>query len=183
MRISFSGTFSTGKTTLAAASYQALSKRYPGKVHLIREVARGVIAKGFQLDKGATVDSYVNYILAQLRAEREGDAEHVLSDRSLLDLIPYVRLNDDEKIPDYFVEMLEEVVWRESRFFDVFCYVPIEFPMESDGVRPPDEAYRAAVDVSFVDVMREFEISYVRVAGSVAERTARVVEIVERSLG
>jgi len=183
MRISFSGTFSTGKTTLAEASYEALSERYPGKVHLIREVARGVIAKGFQLDKGATVDSYVNYILAQLRAEREGDAEHVLSDRSLLDLIPYVRLNDDEKIPDYFVEMLEEVVWRESRFFDVFCYVPIEFPMESDGVRPPDEAYRAAVDTSFVDVMREFGVSYVRVGGSVAERAARVVEIVEQSLG
>ena len=114
---------------------------------------------------------------------RNGDAEHVLSDRSLLDLIPYVRLNDDEKIPDYFVEMLEEVVWRESRFFDVFCYVPIEFPMESDGVRPPDEAYRAAVDTSFVDVMREFGISYVQVGGSVAERTARVVEIVEQSLG
>lgn len=183
MRISFSGTFSTGKTTLAAASYEALSERYPGKVHLIREVARGVIAKGFQLDRGATVDSYVNYILAQLRAERESEAEHVLSDRSLLDLIPYVRLNADERIPDYFVEMLEEVVWRESRFFDVFCYVPIEFPMESDGVRPPDEAYRAAVDACFVDALREFGVEFVRVGGSIGERTAQVVELVEQSLG
>jgi nicotinamide riboside kinase len=177
MRISLSGTFSTGKSTLAESTHSALTARYPGRVDLIREVARGVIAKGFQLDRGATVGSYVNYILAQLRAERLATAPHVISDRSLLDLIPYIRLNADENIPAYFTEMLEEVVWRESQYFDLYCYLPIEFAMEADEIRPADEGYRASVDRAFLQALGDFGVDYVEVGGTVAERTARVVDL------
>ena len=180
MRISVSGTHSTGKSVLAAAAYEALNAVWRGRVHLIPEVAREVIAKGFPLDDKATVDSYINYVMAQLREERQSVAEHVISDRSFLDLLAYIRTNADPQIPSYFVEMVEEISWLDTRFFDVYCYLPIEFPLVEDGVRGIDEDYRAAVDETLCGLLREYGVKYVTVTGSLAERVNQVVNLVRR---
>lgn len=136
-----------------------------------------MIARGFPLDRAATIDSYVVYIQAQLEAERRASVDHVLSDRSLIDLLAYIRFSDPELVPPYVAGMLEEVVWRETRYFDLYCHVPIEFAMEMDDVRTADEDYRAAVDRNLVDLFAAFGVRVETVGGTVDQRRGRLLQL------
>ena len=81
MRVSITGSHSTGKTTLLGAVRELLDEGGTSTVGLIGEVARRVIAMGFPLNQDATVDSYLNYIWLQLHEERVHCERHVISDR------------------------------------------------------------------------------------------------------
>lgn len=177
MRVSLSGSYSTGKTTLADSCVESLQAHHGKDFTYIREVARTVIARGFGLDRAATIDSYVVYIQLQLEAERRADTRFVLSDRSLMDLLAYIDYNDDTRVPRYVNELLEEVVWMESRFFDLYCYLPIEFPLQDDGVRTPDEDYRAAIDRNLVRVFERYGVPVETVAGPPERRRAQMLRL------
>ena len=161
------GTYSTGKTTLARACIPMLERRFGDAFGHIPEVARAVIARGHALDRAATAEAYMLYMALQLRAERglTGRA-HLLSDRSLIDLVAYVRVNKTPDLPAAVVDLLEEVVRLECRYFDRFCYLPIEFPLEADGVRTDDETYRAEVDRMLREVHREYGVAVTTISGS-----------------
>jgi nicotinamide riboside kinase len=177
MRVSLSGSYSTGKTTLADACSDRLAARFGGEFTYIHEVARSVIADGFLLDRAATIDSYVVYVGRQLAAERRAATRHVLCDRSLMDLLAYARFNDHSRVPAYVATMLEEIVWRECRYFDVFGFLPIEFPLEDDGVRTPDEEYRANIDRTLRQAFADFGVEPVEIRGSRAEREATLLDL------
>lgn len=177
MRISISGSHSTGKTTLVERCFGALVARYPSQVGIIREVARDVIANGFPLNQDATCDSYVNYIMAQLVAERHAIEPNVLSDRSLVDLLAYIRANSDGRVPDYFVKMIEEILYIESSYFDLYCYLPIEYPLVMDDVRPSEEDYRAVVDAELIRVLDDYHLPYETICGDVEERVAKIISL------
>ncbi len=175
MRIALSGSFSIGKTTLAQALRKSVSVRLgAGEVHLIEETARKVIAAGFRLDRHGTLEAYLAYVSMQLEAERQATARHVIADRSLADLLAYVRTNADPKIPVSFTTALEEIVRLESRYFDWHCYIPIEFPLVVDDVRPDDSSYQRAVDENYRGVLREFQIPFVEVRGTLAQRAEQL---------
>ncbi len=131
---------------------------------------------GYELDRAASVDAYVQYILAQLQRERSATAPYVLSDRSLIDLLAYARYHDNDHVPAFFVEMLEEVVWLERASFDVYCYLPIEFPLVPDEVRTDDEAYRAGVDRMLQDLFAAFDVPVLRVTGGPDERRQQLLD-------
>ena len=177
MRISISGSYSTGKTTLAQGLFQEVSGRFgDGQVTLIEETARKVIASGFKLDRHGTLEAYLAYSSMQLEAERRATSEIVICDRSLADLLAYVRANADPNIPASFVSALEEIVRMESRYFDWYCYVPIEFTLVVDDVRPDDALYQLAVDESFRRVMCEFALPCKEARGTLPERIAQMVK-------
>ena len=98
MKVSITGSHSTGKTTLASAVFKILRKRGNTSVGLINEVARRVIAMGFPLNQDATIHSYLNYIWLVLKEERECVEKFVICDRSLVDLLGYIRTNNDTSI-------------------------------------------------------------------------------------
>lgn len=177
MKVSLSGTFSTGKTTLAESCHARLTAEFGPDYTFVPEVARTVIARGFGLDRAATIDSYVVYIQMQLEAERRADTAHVMSDRSLLDLLAYIEFNDESRVPGYVADMLREIAWLESRYFDVYCYLPIEFPMEADGVRTPDEGYRGAIDAALREVLDRYGVTVRTIGGSPPERTAQLLDL------
>jgi hypothetical protein len=149
--------------------------KYLHKVNLIPEIARRAISKGLPLNEDATVDSYLYYILAQLKAEREATARHVISDRSLVDLLAYIRANANSQIPDSFVNMVEELLWLETRYFDAYCYIPIEFPLVIDAVRSEQEAYQTAVDTKLVGILSEYGVRVKMITGSIEERCETVL--------
>ena len=148
----------------------------------VEEVARGVIARGFPLNQDATRDSYYNYILDQLKAERLAGNEIVLSDRSLVDLLAYIRTNNNPEIPLYFLSMLEEIIWLESKYFDVYCYLPIEFGLIVDDVRPEDIEYQIAVDKALQNILTEFKVQQIAVTGSIIERRDFIVELIRNGV-
>ncbi len=183
MRLAFTGSHSTGKTTLINTLMQA---RPDLRVVAIKNVTRKIIERGFPLAKDATVDSFVNYINDQLREERLAELtgfDVLLSDRTILDAIGYSTVNKQlsgNKIPDYFIQMLHEI-WRlEAKFYNLYIYCPVEFPMVEDGVRIIDEEYRNAVGKQIKKLLDEYEVNYITVTGSKEFRLQILLERLPR---
>ncbi|MFI5252119.1 MAG: AAA family ATPase [Bacteroidota bacterium] len=179
MRISMCGSFSTGKTTLVRSLADALIHKYTKDVFIIEEVARKVIAEGFPLDRNANLEAYFHYIYYQLQAERlAGKHQYVVSDRSLLDSLAYIHVSRDPGMSTSFVNMLTEIVWKETTFFDLYCYVPVEFSPIDDGIRSIDHEYQHLVDKEMVKLLDYFGVRTLKVSGTVESRVKSLMDLI-----
>ena len=142
------------------------------------QIARSLIKNGYPLGKEATVQSYIQYIIAQLCAEEElKECDIFISDRTLLDPLAYAIVNKkyvNSKVPSDIIELLKRVWLLELQQYDLYVFVPIEFPMPSDGVRPEDDEYRAKVEKQMITLLDENQVKYITVSGSCEKRVAQV---------
>jgi nicotinamide riboside kinase len=178
MHISISGTHATGKTSLMRVCEAAMVERYPQvRVDYIGEVARKVLAMGLPLNRDATMESYLRYWRMQLEAERTATAELVISDRSLVDSLAYLEASRIPEVPESAVGLLRELLWIESRFFDVYCLVPVEWGIHEDTVRPVDRRYQREVDEKLREILERYRLRVVEVSGPTHERARQVLEL------
>lgn len=172
MKIAFTGSHSTGKTTLLES---LISKGL--NIYAITEVARTIIKKGFPLGEDAIIDSYIHYVNEQLKAESEAlksNCKYIISDRTILDAVVYSIVNKSLPrpfIPEYLIEMLHRTWLLERSFYDIYVYFPIEFTMEADSIRPEGEEYRQEIDKQILSLLRSSNTRFITVTGSVQERT------------
>lgn len=182
VKIAFTGAHCTGKTTLLNDIESSLS----GKTILksVTEVARRIIERGYPLNMDATVDSYIHYINDQLKEEEQMEGcDLFISDRTLLDPVAYAMINSKlprPYIPQYFIEMMENVWLLEKDKYDFYVYFPIEFEMEADGVRPIDDRYRKDIDKMIKTLLEKYKIKYIRVTGNKEERKNYLLSIIEK---
>jgi nicotinamide riboside kinase len=173
-RIAIVGSFSTGKTTLAEAVAEPLD------LPLLPEVAREVASLGFKLDKDATPEVETLIFLRQLYNEMIHD--DFVGDRSLIDVMAYAGwvLDNQERrrefaLWDACVQVAEYQL--RSQYTHVF-YLPIEFPIVPDGLRPLDPDFQKEIDERMVRLLDLHDVRYEPLTGSVEERieqlTARV---------
>src|SRR5829696_4574266 len=164
MKIAFVGSFSTGKTTLA--NLFAREWDYP----LLPEVAREVVALGFPLDQGATAETETLIFLKQWRAEASHD--HFVADRSIYDVLAYADWVMDQDRPP----RKEDHLWAEAREiavanlrarYDHVMYLPIEFPIVLDGLRPDDTGFQADIDRRIRHLLEAADVRYSTLTGSV----------------
>jgi len=175
LKISISGTHSVGKTTLV----NNIKKRMiSSNIHVIPEVARVLIDKGFKLNQDITEYGIVNYITDYLFFERTINSEILISDRSLIDLLAYVKTNNSKKIRKKYVELIEEVVYEESKRFDFYIYLPIEFKLIQDNVRPENIDYQKQVDITLVNLFKLYKIKPYTITGTISQRTNQVLKII-----
>lgn len=171
MKIAFTGSHGTGKTTLLNDAKPILA---PYGLSNVTEVARRIIQKGYPLNMDANVDSYIHYINDQLNAEKAmPEASIFISDRTLLDPLAYALVNKElprPYIPDYFIEMMENVWLLEKERYDIYIYFPVEFPMQIDNVRPDDEVYRLAVGKKILELLKKHKIPHIIVSGTPKQR-------------
>jgi nicotinamide riboside kinase len=174
MNIALTGAHSTGKTTLFN-EFVKRNNRF--RIASITETARIVIEKGFPMAKDATVDSYINYVNEQLKAElsaRKDNYDVLISDRTILDAVAYSQINkrltDDPFIPPYVIEMLESVWLMEKEFYDFYIYCPVEFPLIFDGVRDEDGVYQRMVGDHLKDLLERHNVKHFEVSGSMTAR-------------
>jgi hypothetical protein len=173
--ISISGTHSVGKTTLA----NQLIKSLPDlNVSLIPEIARILIYKGFLLNQNITEWGIVNYVQEYLYHERIACSDVLISDRSLIDLLAYIKTNNSLKIRSKFIQLVEEIVYTESKRFDFYFYIPIEFPLELDNVRPTDVSYQKSVDKTLCHLFEIYNINPIILSGSISQRTSKAINII-----
>lgn len=165
-RIAIVGSFSTGKTTLAEAAADPLG------LPLLPEVAREVAAEGFKLDKDATPEVETLIFLRQYRNEMTHD--DFVGDRSLVDVMAYAGWVLDNQtrrrefaLWDACVEIAEHRL--RSQYTHVF-YLPVEFGIVPDGLRPLDPDFQAEIDRRMLDLLNRYSIRYQTLKGSVAER-------------
>lgn len=179
--IAFTGSHSTGKTTLIK---QFVDHHTCLRMSVIEGITRAIIHRGFPLAKDSNVDSYTNYIRDQLHANRKlrvVQPDILISTRTVLDAAAYARVNSHLPrpfVPEYFIEMLFEIALLEAKQFDLFIYCPVEFPMEQEEVRPNDETYRKDVGTQIHAFLVENRIPFLEVSGDVTDRLDQVNEVI-----
>lgn len=170
-RIAIVGSFSTGKTTLAEAAAEPLE--HP----LLPEVAREVAALGFKLDKDATPEVETLIFLRQFHNEMTH--EHFVGDRSLIDVMAYAGwvLDNQERRKEFALWetclQIAEFQLR-SQYTHVF-YLPVEFPIVPDGLRPLDPDFQAEIDERMRGLLERYAIRYETLTGSVEERLEALI--------
>jgi deoxyadenosine/deoxycytidine kinase len=174
-RISISGTHSTGKTSLFNSVINHIDIKQIG---CIPEIARILINKGFKLNQDITEYGIINYITEYLKHERIIQSEIVISDRSLIDLLAYVKTNNSPKIRQKYVHLIEEVVFEESKRFDCYIYIPIEFQLVLDNVRPSDILYQKEVENTYLQLFDYYRITPVVITGTIEERTNKFLQLI-----
>ncbi|HVL90884.1 MAG TPA: ATP-binding protein [Actinomycetota bacterium] len=177
-KIAIVGSFSTGKTTLAEIVAERLG------LSLLPEVAREVAAMGFKLDKDATPEVETLIFLKQLRNEMTH--EHFVGDRSLIDVMAYAGWVLDNQPP-----RPESALWEacvniaehqlRSQYSHVF-YLPIEFPIVPDGLRPLDPDFQSEIDARMRALLDRHAISFETLTGSVEDRVDALVDRVRTSV-
>lgn len=177
IRIAIAGTHGVGKTTLAhslADSFEGLS------VVVNTKIARTLIDRGYPLGKDATSESYIQYIISQLNAEiNSNDCNIFISDRTLLDPLAYAEVNKKmlhSTVPDSIIELLASIWLIEAEKYDLYVFVPVEFEMQPDGIRPNGEDYRKAVEAQMLMQLEENRIEYITVSGTVDNRKKQIIE-------
>ena len=169
-RIAIVGSFSTGKTTLA----EVLARRHD--LPLLPEVAREIAELGFKLDKDATPETEALIFLRQYNNELS--IPEFIGDRSLIDVMAYAGwvLDNQERRKEMALwEECERLAERRLRstYSHVF-YLPIEFPIVLDGLRPDDPAFQKEIDERIVRLLRTHDIRYRTVTGSVEDRVTQI---------
>ncbi len=171
MKIAFVGSFSTGKTTLA--NLFAREWDWP----LLPEVAREVVALGFPLDQTATAETETLIFLKQWQAETRH--ERFVADRSIYDVLAYADWVMDnrqsERKEDHLWWAAREIATDDlrARYNRVF-YLPIEFPIVADGLRPEDADFQADIDNRITSLLAASDVSFDRLSGSIEDRQSQV---------
>ena len=171
VKVAFVGSFSTGKTTLA--NLFAREWDYP----LLPEVARQVVELGFALDMSATAETETLIFLKQWRAE--ASHERFVADRSIYDILAYadwvMEHNDPTRKENHLWYEAREIALFDLRArYDHVFYLPIEFPIVLDGLRPDDTAFQADIDRRMRHLLDAADVSYRSLTGSVASRQEQV---------
>lgn len=183
MKILITGSHSTGKTTLINEFVKANKSI---KVHVIEEIARKMIQEGFPLGKNGTMDSYIHYINKQLEAEIESeknDYDILLADRSIIDGVVHPIVNNNfsfSNISKDFIQMFEKIIHFQKFFYDIYIYIPIEFELKNDNIRPVDEKYRIAIDCELKKMLDLHIKDYNTISGTLTERVYELNEIIKK---
>jgi deoxyadenosine/deoxycytidine kinase len=172
-RIAIVGSFSTGKTTLAEAVAEPLG------VPLLPEAAREVVKLGFKLDKDATPETETLIFLKQLYNEMSHP--EFVGDRSLIDVLAYAGwvLENREWTKEMALwEECEKIARHHLRSqYTHVVYLPIEFPIVLDGLRPDDPEFQADIDRRVLDLLYVNDIKYETLRGSVEERVEALLAL------
>lgn len=176
-RIVLVGSLSTGKTTLAELLARKLD------LPLLPEVAREIAALGFKLDRDATAETETLIFLKQYNNELS--FQEFVSDRSLIDALAYGGWMLDNQPP-----RLENVLWEEcerlaerhlrTNYSHVF-YLPIEFPIVPDDLRPMDPEFQKDIDNRILKLLETHDVRYETIRGSVAERLRQIESAFEKA--
>jgi nicotinamide riboside kinase len=171
-RIAIVGSFSTGKTTLAEEAAPKLG------LPLLPEVAREVADLGFKLDKDATVETETLIFMRQYYNEMTHS--EFVGDRSLVDVMAYAGwvLDNQERRKEFALwDTCLDIAKHHlrSQYSHVF-YLPIEFDIVADGLRPLDPDFQADIDRRMVHLLETNDIRYDTLTGSVEERLDALLE-------
>lgn len=172
-RIVFTGAQGTGKTTV-------LKDLETRGMRVITEVVRQLSKNGVKINREGD-ESGQNKIFKKYKdLLSEFNPAGYVSDRGLIDVMSYtLQLVEEGKVSREFADkqlkQLKKFVKETPDI--VYCYFPIEFPAENDGVRDVNEDYRATIDNNIRGLLQELGVNYIVVSGSVEERTNKVLRL------
>lgn len=148
-KFAFTGTNCSGKTTMALDITSRL-KMQGVLAEVVSSQDRKITWKDdhFPVDPRAHYGMITNLIHAEVQAELKGDAEVVITDRSVLDLYAIARYDHPES---YMIDGLISTVesWLKT-YTKVYYLAPL--PYQADGKRPED-SFRMATHAKLRELM------------------------------
>ena len=162
VRIAFTGSHSTGKTTAARILREQIEKVYPSSsTSLLPSVTRAVIDAGGVFSDGLNIGYDQNLDTFQLAciylrrnwmlSQRSMNSDFIISERWALDEAAYQGYKEQNSIQSnsrhYYRVAVEEAKWEATNYWDRIYYIPVsDRGVEDDGVRPLDKEYQEGID-------------------------------------
>jgi hypothetical protein len=159
MRVGFTGTHRTGKTTLI----EAISAELP---------AYDVVDEPYRLleDEGHDDPDFERQLALSLAIARTG-APDALVDRTPIDFVAYLRASGDDVDIDIDLDAVRDAMDS----FDLVVFVPIEEPDRIAVSSSEDRRLRGDVDELLRGLVADLEIPTVEVSGDVPARVHQVI--------
>ena len=190
-RIILIGAHGTGKSTLA----DALSKKLD--IPVVESVAREVfknwkylkdtcLITGLTPNGESNVKQNILCSMSRWDFMRWANADiPVIMTRCPLDTLAYAAA--DKTVSQSILDTNKKILLENEEFMNalnssLFIYLPIEFNIENDGVRPTDIEFQKEVDEEMRKLIYEFKITPLVVSGSVDERVDTVMGYLKSGL-
>ncbi len=185
-RIIFLGTHGTGKTTLANELSKIIG--IPAVESVAREVSKDLkhledagVVKPYKVPDSIRKSAYQNVLCSMAFWDFmrwvNADVPCIMT-RCPLDTIAYA-MADKNVTHDIVESNLDNLknndVFQQAIRSSLFIYIPIEFGIEDDGVRPTDTDFQKEVDACIRNLIYDFEITPLVVTGSVEERLKSIL--------
>ena len=179
--IQFSGTQSTGKTTLS----NSLSRQYDNSF-----VIGGIVRKLISLGEVKSLPPFESSDQLKIFLELSyhfisdilmGKKNIVFSERTFVDMLAYSRyyLGKVSYIEDIAKRLIDQTCFQNERFDILTFYIPPVIPFMEDGIRDKHSFYD--IDIIIKDILKEFGVPYLRLDEILLEdRLKRVLEEVEK---
>jgi predicted ATPase len=165
-----------GKTTVIAAVLERAKSTCT--LAFSSDVARTLVRQGIRINTESQTEDYLAFLTVRFEEMLTLRAGLVMHERTLLDVLAFMELNGHN---DGWLKKLTEALvrWQMSRL-TLYFYLPIEFEAAGDDVRIVDPAVNRHFDNILVAMLQDFRPDFVRVAGTVEQRAAVVLEALDR---
>lgn len=172
-KYAFCGTHGTGKSTLLTHIEDIL------KWHQIEIVndssnARKLKSLGYKINEEG--NDFVEYVVASSHVSNFARTNHWFADRCIIDGTAYMfETKCTKKCKQAIVNMCKEF----SQHYTQIFYIPIEFDMQSDGVRRVDEIYRKKIDTNMKELLENLN-NVTIVTGDLTQRRNIIQSYLEK---
>jgi dephospho-CoA kinase len=169
MKISFTGTHSTGKTTLL--NILKNSPEY-SQFTFHDEITRKVQAQGIDINENGNnltqlliLDTHIRNLLSP----------RFIADRCILDGIVYTEwLYNNYKIDDWVYSYSRNLFKYLIPQYDILFYLVPEFNIVDDGVRSTSHTFQHDIQTIFEKYIEQYNIPVVYITGTVENRIEQV---------
>ena len=169
-KIALIGTSCVGKTSVANEM-----KKIFGEERILDEGAREYFervkpSKRFTLEHQKEIQDFV------IRKEKNLSNKDVLiCDRSIICPVIYTRANGDKKGSEFLHERVIDWIPTYSK---LFLLDPYGVPYKKDSVRNEEESFRMRVHDEYVAFLREKDIQYTLINGTLKNRVFQIEKII-----
>jgi len=163
MKIALVGSFCTGKTTIAKSI-----KKF-GFNH-IPDLARAISKEGFKLDNNSMLETEMYLLSKAIFYEKQND--HFVTETPLINILAYSQLTITD--PRFIDIVTSQLI---NHKYDKILYMPIEFSIIKDGLRPDNVEIQKKIDEKVINVLNFLQQEYHIIKGDKKSRILQVKKI------
>lgn len=166
MKIIIAGAHGVGKTTLAHKLKEQLG------LPLLPDVAVEAFEKGFAISENTPPE--VQFWMFARQLELEKMADRFIGDKCLIDYSVYADIIfEDDRVKSLLAEMIKNNIK-----YDYIFYLPVEFPIEDNGIRSLDPEFQKAVDRRYLEILKDWGLPFVFLPGSIDDRLQKALSVI-----
>lgn len=160
MRIAVVGSHGTGKTALAKSLCDLL------ECHYIPDVVREAHEKKFVINEKTPPETQFWILSRQIELERN-TPEPWISDKSLFDNAIYGGFSG---LDNEVLNVIRKIIFS-NVYYDLIFYLPVEFPLEDDGLRSLSPDFQRRIDEEFRLFLQENKVEFTELSGLAETRS------------